>query len=64
MTLAQTIILVIASLALVKGILVTLFPKQLLHLVKYYTKNPKNMRKAGFIGIIAAVILFIVGNLL
>ena len=62
MTLAQTIFIIIASLVLVKGIIIILLPKQIIHIARYYAKNEKNMRKGGVIGIIIAIILFVISR--
>lgn len=62
MTLIQTIVIIIASLTLVKGILVCAIPQQFLTIAKPYMKNTRTMRKAGYIGIVIALILFIIAT--
>lgn len=64
MTLIQTIIVVIASLALVKGIIVCLIPRPMIRLAKQFTKSESAMRKAGMIGIIIALLLFVLSRFL
>lgn len=64
MTLIQTIIIVIASITFVKGILVCAIPQQFISIAKPYMKNTRAMRKAGYIGIVIALILFIIATFL
>lgn len=63
MTLIQTIFIVIASLMLVKGIIICLVPRQMIRLTKPFLKNEKAMRRGGLMGIAGAIILFVLANL-
>lgn len=64
MTLIQTILIVVASLILVKSIVVCLIPHQMIKISKPFIKNASAMRKGGVIGIIIALVLFVIANLL
>ena len=63
MTLVQTIFIVIASLMLVKGVIICLIPRQMIALTKPFVKNEKAMRRGGLMGIAGAIIVFILANL-
>lgn len=57
----NTAILIIGLLALIEGIIVVIFPNWSRKVGQKMFKNKKNLRKAGFIEIIVALVLILIG---
>lgn len=61
MSLLSTIILVIGFAGLLEGIFVSISPKLALHIIRLFIRNKDNVKKAGIIELIIAIILIIIG---
>ena len=57
----NNILLILGILVLIEGIIVTLFPDWSMKFVKSISKSAKKLRQIGFIEIIVALILILIG---
>ena len=55
------VLMTLGILALIESLLVLFFPKLALKTGKVLVKNLKNVKKAGVIGLIVAIILILIG---
>jgi len=55
-----SVLLILGILALIEGLMVLIFPKWTISLVKKWTK-PKFLKKAGWTEVIIAIILILIG---
>jgi len=55
-----TVLLILGILALIESLIVLIFPKWSISLVKKWSK-PKFLKKAGWIELVAAIILILIG---
>lgn len=61
MSLLSTIILIIGFLGLIEGIFISISPKLSIHILRVFMKNKSNIKRAGTIELIVAIILIIIG---
>ena len=58
-----TVLITVASLLLIKGIVILLFPRLILKTAKYVTKDNQRLRNAALIELFAAIVLFLMAIL-
>lgn len=60
MGVASSVLIIIAALLFIESLLVLLFPKKTVSIVKSMLKDPKKARRAGFIELAVVVILVLI----
>ena len=55
-----SVLLILGILALIEGLMILIFPKWTISLVKKWSK-PKFLKKAGWIEVVVAIILILIG---
>ena len=60
MTVWGSVLLILGILALIEGLMILIFPKWTISLVKKWSK-PKFLKKAGWIEVSVAIILILIG---
>ena len=60
MTVGGDVLLILGVLALIEGLMILVFPKWTISIVKKWTK-PKFFKKAGWIEVVIAIILILIG---
>lgn len=58
------VLVVIGVIALVKGVIILLFPEGIMGIAKHFTKNKQRIRNAALIEVILAIVLFLMAILI
>ncbi len=57
----STVLIIIGILALLESLIVLLFPNWSIRIGRRWIKNKKNVKKAGLVELIVAIILILIG---
>jgi multisubunit Na+/H+ antiporter MnhB subunit len=59
----HNVLIIIGILALLKGVIILLFPEGILKISHYFTKSKQKLRNAALIEVMLAIVLFLIAIL-